>query len=264
MAETAPAVKRYTLLDSVDPAVEKLKLPLAIMRDVGGAVQTLGGLLAVTNRETFAAVATIAQRARVPVPTCRKHLLTLAARGWLENLGRQHTRRGAPRRTSTIVVTKQTIDSLEPYSLLPWWACCSIRRVGRLPWSAKALLSVVLARLCALNAAIERQDGCGLNANNVEASIEAMGGDSRWRFSLRWLAQETGLSHDSITKAKRVLNHQWHLLKWTGQQKNEHGVSRETDFLIPNWQLVVQVTPAHQGGCFLDLGTLRDPHAKTG
>lgn len=76
-----------------------IKLPLAVMKDVGPAVQTLGGLLRVTNKETYIETATIAGHARLPVATVRKHLVTLDARGWIDNRGRQETRRGRLRRT---------------------------------------------------------------------------------------------------------------------------------------------------------------------
>ncbi len=251
MSDTPPAVKRYTLLDSLDPAAEKLKLPLPIMRDVGPAVQTLGGLLRMTNRETYCPVADIARSARVPVATCRKHLATLTDNGWIKNQGRQHTRRGAPRRTSTIIVTKQTTDALEPYGLLPWWACCSIRRVGRLPWCARAVLSVVLARLAALKSAVERQDGCGLDADDLEVSIEAMGGDERFRFGLDWLTAQTGLTRESVISAKRWLNHRSGILDWMGDWTRP-GVATTTDYLIPMLTFQVVVAPAPKGGVWLD------------
>ena len=80
---------------------EWLKLPFAAMRDVGPAAQTLGGILAITSTETFSAASRIAERSRLPLPTVRRHLSTLAQRGWLDNLGRGHTRQGASRRTCT-------------------------------------------------------------------------------------------------------------------------------------------------------------------
>jgi hypothetical protein len=270
----ALAVQRYTLMESIATDAEKLKLPLPIMVDVGPAVQTFGGLVALTNRETFCPVATIAGRARVPIATCRKHLVTLDHHGWIKNQGRQHTRRGSPRRTATISISPKAIDAmkLKPdqapdcldghYGLLPWWACCSIRRLGRLPWCGRAVLSVVLARLAAMKlAAIRQQEQ---SDEEVLEFIESAGGNERFRFSIRRLRQQTGLSHDSVTTAKRLLNHRFHILRWITQPKNEGGVTRETDYLVPNWDLVAQVTPASRGRCFLDLGTCRDPHAKTG
>lgn len=138
---------------------EWIKLPLSIVRDVGPAAQTLGGLLRITNKETYIAVSKLAQRARLPVATVRKHLDKLHERGWIDNIGRGHTRAGRARRTCTIKVTTKTKAALNEYAILPWWSCCFISRIGRLPWSAKVVLSVLMARLAAFKAAIEREGG---------------------------------------------------------------------------------------------------------
>ena len=56
--QKAPSPKYVSLVDSLSS--EWLKLPLVIMQDVGPAVKTLGGLLNITNRETFSPVEEIA------------------------------------------------------------------------------------------------------------------------------------------------------------------------------------------------------------
>jgi hypothetical protein len=118
---TAAAFEEYDLVEAIQRN-SWLKLPLAVMQDVGPAVQTLGGVLKITNKETFATGAKIASNANVPLWTCRKHLATLHDHDWLINAGRQHTRRGAPRRTYTTTVPTQTRVALSPYGMLPWWA----------------------------------------------------------------------------------------------------------------------------------------------
>jgi hypothetical protein len=238
--------EEISLLESLDN--EWIKLPLKIMQDVGPAVQTLGGLLKVTNRETYTAVSEIAERARLPVGTVRKHLLTLDNAGWISNRGREHTRRGRPRRTATLAITKKASGAIAPYAILPWWACCQIRKVGRLPWSAKAVLSVVMARLMRLKGAAERDDNHV--GDEVIGSIANMGDEERFRFSLRWLMEQTGLTHDSVTTAKRLLNHRYGIVQWLGR-KVAAGADTPTDQLIPNWDFRVVVTSAPQGGCFL-------------
>ena len=65
-------VQEISLLESLNG--EWLKLPLAVMRDVGPAVQTLGGLLEVTKKETYTAVTKISTEAHLPVGTVRRHL----------------------------------------------------------------------------------------------------------------------------------------------------------------------------------------------
>jgi hypothetical protein len=275
---------RISLLQTLDG--EWIKLPLVILKDVGPAVQTLGGLLKVTNRETFTAVETIAGKARLPVATVRKHLLTLHNHGWIDHKGRQQSRRGYPRRTATIAITKQTKQGLEPWGFLPWWACCSIGKIGRLPWCSQAVLSVIMARLCSLKAVAKDQldidftdDGsddieaepdspdfeaeaqrCALAAaENILAELENYIGDmeERFRFSLDWLAEQTGLSRDSIIRAKRLL-HTWGVVNWTGDHqfdKRGHpiklGRATHTDVLMPSWAFRVVVTPADPGRCTL-------------
>ena len=138
---------QITLLDSLEG--NWLKLPEAIMRDCGSATQTLGGLLAITNRETFVSQSRIAAGAHLPISTVRKHLVRLHDSGWIENGGRERIRGGALRRTATIRITKKGRENLKPYGFLPIWACHS----GQLRWSARAVLSVWMARLCSLKSA---------------------------------------------------------------------------------------------------------------
>jgi hypothetical protein len=243
------APEEISLLDSLGG--EWLKLLLAVMRDTGPAVQTLGGLLKVTNKQTFSAVGAIAGKARLPVATVRKQLVTLDRQGWIRNHGRQETPAGYPRRTATIAITGKTKAILGTYGILPWWACCQIRKVGRLPWCAKAVLSIIMARLASLAAAIERQDGNGLDASDLEDSIENMGGDDRFRFSLEFLENQTGLTRHSIVRAKELLNHRFGIVKWSGEGWTP-GTATPVDYLVPNWDFRVIETPTSPGKCYLD------------
>ena len=83
---THPEVQVFDLVDSLDQSW--LKLPLEVMKDVGPATQTLGGLLKITNKETFVSTATIAEAARMPPRTAEKHLHSLDTHGWVSNRGR--------------------------------------------------------------------------------------------------------------------------------------------------------------------------------
>jgi hypothetical protein len=249
------APRELSLLDSLRG--EWLKLPLAAMRDVGPAVQTLGAILRITARETYVPTSHIAAHARLPIATVRKHIPILHVHGWISSRGRQPTRRGWLRRTCTIAVTKKTLAALEPskenpitYGFLPWWACCSISKIGRLPWCARAVLSVVMGRLAGLKAAVDAHDGEGLDADDAEGVIEdIMGGDERFRFSLRWLTERTGLDHKSIIKAKGVLNHRIHVVRWQGTPEARKGQVIDTDLLIPNWNFRAIVTPVSDTRC---------------
>ena len=247
MDSIQPPVRHISLIDSL--AEEWLKLPFAVMREVGPAAQTLGGLLKHTNKETFVTAKDIAGKARLPLSTVRKHLVILHKHGWIENAGRERTRTGRARRTCTIKITQKTRDMMEPYACLPWWACCNISKVGRLPWSSKAVLSVVMARLMSLKAAaIESSpdedftrpakiaDGARrslirepqlhtrpgatrkwLDERDEElvGAIDNLGGDERFRFGLDELTRSTGLTRESVVSAKRWLKGRW-LINWSG------------------------------------------------
>lgn len=251
--DTDTEVQHITLIDSLNG--EWLKVPSAVMKDCGPAVQTMAGILRITDKETFVATAEIAGRARLPVNTARKHLATLEECGWIARQGRQKTRGGRLRRTATVKVTKPTRDLIEPYGILPWWACCRIRnlhghrRPGALPWSAKAVLSVVMARLCRLKKAVDEQDGHGADSEDIPGSIDNLGGDDRFRFSLNVLARDTGLHRESVVKAKTMLNRAG-IVAWQADQ-DDHGGDL-TDIVCPNWDFRVIITEAPRGGVWLD------------
>ena len=58
------APEEISLLESLDR--EWIKLPLAVMRDVGPAAKTLGAILRLTSSETYVPVADIADRPDCP------------------------------------------------------------------------------------------------------------------------------------------------------------------------------------------------------
>jgi hypothetical protein len=242
----ADAPKIITLLDSLTG--EWLKLPMAAMREVGPAVQTLAGLLKLTNKETFSPVKAIASKSRLPATTVRKHLTTLTAHGWITNAGREHTRRGAPRRTCTIRLTKKTHDALGDYAVLPWWFASGYG------WAERALLAVLMARLMALKAEAARQDE---GENDILGGIDNLGGDDRFRFSLNRLKEITGLSRPAIVSAKHGLQ-QHGIVLWQSDIRDDGGSA--TDFIIPSRTFTVVVTPLENGRC----RTRFDPGKKVG
>lgn len=251
MHDTAPhdrEQERYSLVDSLDQ--EWIKLPFEVMQEVGPATQTLGGILKVTNRETFVALDKIANAARVPKGTLRKHLVPLHDHNWIVHTGRQQTRRGRTRRTATIKVTARARDAAKSsYGLLPWWAACQIRRHGRLPWCARAVLSIVMARLAGLKRAVEEQVGHDADADDLIGTIENFGGEDRFRFNVESLIRQTGLVQASVWKAKHELKRAG-IVHWRGDE-GEHGETL-TDILAPSWDFRVVETPAAAGRCYLD------------
>jgi hypothetical protein len=246
-----PTVEMIDLIESLHQ--EWIKLPIAVMRDVGPAVQTLGGLLKLTSRETFCPIADIARTARLPGRTTAKHLATLAEHGWIENKGRQRTRHGAPRRTCTIAITKQTNDMKGEYAVLPWWACIRNGKRGKLPWSSKAVLSIVMAQLMKIVSVIEREEGkADLSAGSAEeiwGSIANIGDYDRFRFSLDSLCEKTRLSRPAVIAAKQDL-HRRKIIEWVWDERDDGGTA--TDSLKPRDTFRVKVTPASEGRCYVE------------
>jgi len=239
-------VQHISLLDSLDG--EWLKLPLAAIEDVGPATQTLGAILRITKKETFVAAEGIAEKAGLPLATVRKHLVTLDDHGWIKNAGRGHTRAGRPRRTCTINVTAKTLAAKE-YLVLPWWACCrGIIAVGRLSWSTKVVLALVMSQIMTLKAAAEQQDGHGVDAYDLIGAIEHMGGDERFAFTLDTGLSRIGLCRDSAIAGKREL-HRLGIVTITESERDDGGTPR--DLLIPNWDFRVVQTPARQGYSYI-------------
>jgi len=237
---------QYSLLDSLDH--EWIKLVSDVMAEVGPAAQTLGGILKVTNGETYARLDKIASAAGVPKGTLRNHLRRLHDHNWIVHKGRQRTRGGRRRRTATIKVTSRARDAAKSsYGILPWWAACQIRRHGRLPWCVKAVLSVVMARLAALKKAAQEQGG--EDADDLVGTIENLGGEDRFRFGMEALMGQTGLARASVWKAKHELQ-QAGIVEWRGDE-GEHGQTLP-DILVPNWDFRIVVTSAPRGGCYLD------------
>ncbi len=245
-----PAAETCDLWDSLDQ--EWVKLPLAVMQDVGPAVQTLGGLLRLTDRETFRQVAAIADRARLPLRTVQKHLGKLDAGGWIVRNGRERTRTGNLRRTATIKIPKATRDQLSPYAVLPWWACCTIRRVGTLPWSSRAVLSVVMGQLLSFKAVVEQQDD--YDAADWAGGMENLGGESRFAFSLNRLERDTGLNRETIVAAKKHLR-RLRIIKQVRKTREDGGHDRDLLLLNPAFRVVI--TEAGNDRCYLDFKTVK-------
>lgn len=246
-----PSIDEFDLCESLER--EWIKLPTAAMRDVGPAAQTLGGLLRVTNRETFVPVSAIAAAARLVTKTTRNHLVTLSSSGWITNAGRERTRRGAPRRTCTIRITKKTHDALQPvdgglvYGVVPWWA--SLRGNLAMPWCARAVLSIVMARLMSLKSAVIGQEGgADLHGDDLWGSISNLGGEDRFKFSLVQLEQLTGLDHKSIISAKRELKRRG-IIQWYGPQRADGG--NDVHMLYPDETFRVVVKPLENNRCIV-------------
>lgn len=224
---------------------DSIKLPVAAMNEVGPAAQTLGGVLKLTLRCTFASANKIAVASRLPVKTVRKHLLTLQEQSWIHNNGREPTQSGRARRTCTIRTTGRTLEAVKNYCPLPWWTAAT--SVGK-QWCSRALWAVVVRRWLELRAGIITTY-CGepFHEHELPDRLDSIGGEERFGFSLPKLQELTGLSRDSIVKGKRILMRAG-FVKWI-----RGADSQSPDLLIPNWGLKVIEENIGNGRCRIHL-----------
>lgn len=246
--------QQISLLDSLSGKGSWLQLPFAVMRDVGPAVQTLAGLLLISRRDTFSPVSDIAERAGLPLKTCRNHFAELESGGWVVNKGRCQNAAGMTVRTCTICVTKKTIDSLcagsgpssgPTYGILPWWATNEFQRPNGswkcLPWGSRALLSLILARMAVMKNTIE--PGIGMAAIEADRFYEEwanMEDDRHCRLPLPEIEKITGLSQRAAGDAKKNL----HELGFIEPTKSSKG-----DLLKPNPNFLCMVNPETPSRC---------------
>ena len=242
------ASRQFSLVESLAQECW-IKLPRAVMCSVGPATQTLGGLLKVSNRETFAAVELIAEKACLPEKTCRNHLDRLHDAGWILNAGRQRTRAGRPRRTCTIRITTKAKEALSLYGILPRWACC---QAVKMPWCAKAVLSIIMVRLASLVKVVNEQDGkADLDAEDMTGSLVNLDGSDgwRWRWSLKQLSERKGLALESVVQGKSWLAEHG-VINW-GSTTGRYGGSGR-DILEPSDSFRAVETQAGDGRVYLD------------
>lgn len=257
-AEPRRKVEYSDFFQSIDHPHKWYKLPLRVMADVGPAVQTFAGLLKLTKKATFRQQREIASCARLPLATVKKHLVTLHERGWIENEGRQRTAGGILRRTATLTMTKKALAALapdEPYGVLPWQAMAVVAVMFtngkrwnnyRLPWSAKAVLSVVLSRLMSIIAGAKKQKDAGKIGEDCRwEMLKAFGGIDRFRFGLDELHRLTGLGKPAIIAAKRTLK-KIGMVDWVLKKRDDGGSDR--DALAPHHGFSFQVEESDTPG----------------
>ena len=242
----AQEVKRTMFADSFGGS---LVVPLMAIRSVGPAAETLATVMSISLSGTFVSQQTIATTARIPVDTVKKHLSKLVP-DWLENEGRQPTKRGWIRRTVTLLPTTLAKRSRSPYILLPWWARCSLnlrqidrtRTSNRLSWSEKVLFGLIASRFLGIQSKGEEEgSGC--------LSEEAYDED-RYLFSLRYLELQTGMDRKTIVSAKRSL-HRAKLIEWLGDGET-------TDRLFPNFKIDIVEKPAKPGYFYISIEFRKD------
>lgn len=248
-------VQEISLYDVFAHQNKWVKLPTAAMRECGPAAQTLGATLRwITNKETYMSAHKMCKIARQPLTTFRRHMQQLDEAGFIKNLGRQK------RRSPTIrILQKARTAADHEWGVLPSWAMCNTRTLvdqaagaregGRMPWGSRAVLSIVLARLAAMRAEIERQEGQFLDGEELWGAVEHFGGEDKFKFSLAYLESQTGLRKAAIVDAKQWLN-EWGILTWNSTTGRNGGYGR--DCLYPSYEFRVTKTPAGEDSFFLD------------
>ncbi len=231
------------------------KWPFEVMRQCGPAVQTLGAILQFTNKSTFASAESIAEKARLPLATVRKHLLTLDEAGWIRNDGRGRTRSNRPRRTCTIAVTKRTLDaSKEDYGVAPWWYS---ERTIKLKWADRAVLSVFMSNLMALiKAAQEIAENAGDSAGNWFDVLTEFD-RNRYLMPLNFLEERTGLSRHSVIAAKGRLHRSGILTNFT-RAASKGKCPHKPSFLAPNWAFRIDMQSLDNGRCRVTVNPNKD------
>lgn len=256
---------RVTVADDTDNSTEEslydvfgnqnyIKLPVRAMRDCGPAAETLGAMLRyVTDKETFTSAKKIAEALRLPLTTYRRHANQLASNGYLKNVGRENGRRSA---TIRILKKARTAADTE-WGVLPSWARRNIRTVyerftgkrntGQIPWSAKAVLSIVMARLAGLRSVVNPE--CWVDGEELWAGVEYLGGHNKFQFSLPALTSQTGLHRESIIEGKNWLREHGLVDQFANPGRNG-GSGR--DSLMPSPTFRIKKTPIDEKRCYLD------------
>ena len=143
---------------------------------------------------------------------------------------------------NTSLGNRTSAVSVAVHLMMPWWACCRVTKVCGLPWSAKAVLSIIMARLAALKKAAEGEDDLEAADDWFWLHLENLGGEDRFRFSLDLIERETGLHRETIVDAKRLLA-KLGIIKWTATDT--------ADVLFPREAFRVVETPAPEGRVFI-------------
>ena len=104
---------------------------------------------------------------------------------------------------------------------------------GVLPWSSRLLLSLVMSRLASLKTAVIKQDGHGMEADDMVGSIENLGGDEKFKFTLRQLQDATKVSRETLVEAKANLQRN-KLIRLVVDPRDR------ADMLVPRWDFIVR------------------------
>ena len=237
--------RTHTILSVLAPGSWR-KLNWAAARECGPAAETLAGVWAISQRDTYVSQEKISRRAMLPLATCRKHLKTLSSRGWLVNNGKR-TDTGRIRRTVKFSLTKKARTEMREgdYGMLPWWG-----RSAEFNWSEKVLLALWFSRLASLKRAEEvSSDGEPFETVcDAIGAIEGVVGDinDRFYFTLSSVTKMTALSRPSFVRAKKRLKEMGLFTIYTG--------FKERDLLCPNIHFRVVETPSkkHPGKVTID------------
>lgn len=209
------------------------------MHHVGPATQTLAALAKISRRETFVQLKEISRVAGVPRNTVTNHFNTLIDSGYVKDRGRELTRYGRLRNTRTRCVTQEARQALSYYSVLPRWACCKAADGRFIPWSARAVLAIIMKRLMHFRAAW----GGDADAETLEDSAFFGGEYIRFRLSISDLQRETGMCKQAVRNGKRALECLGVVRSWADEETG-------STYIEPNYAAELRVKELLDYGVF--------------
>lgn len=189
------------MLDNVYNSFQQRTLlyPLAIVKDVGPAVEAFSVIYRTSRDITFASSKYISKHSHMPHSTYMKQLKTLIDKQWIIDRGRQRTEQGYLRRTKTILISPKAKRWMKPYWQMPDWA--SRKYYPDFTFTDRVLIAMVFTELLM----ISRDPSINLKMPLPEQIRSFVKEHRRCMFSLTYIKDETGLSTEPIVRAKKKL-----------------------------------------------------------
>lgn len=196
------------------------RVPCDVIRCCGPAAWTFAILRSSGKQGTFMSLAKLAAKVGQSRRTVIRHLDTLVTAGWTTKTPRNG------HRTCTYTA-REAIGDAQEYLLLTRWS--------GMTWGELVVMGMVTTQ--ARKLLVAAADTYGEHGNDDEAlgALDNLGGDERFRLSLRTIEETTGLAHHTILAAVERL----HRRKLIIIRQDNDG----SNLLIPNWSAKVRVSP---------------------
>lgn len=192
---------------TLDLRAKYLAISRAAAVELGAAALTLAAIARIMEEaksaECFATIDVIARRAGRSRRSVRTDIAALVDDGWLQNSGRQRSKKrgGRVRRTNTLRLTEKARVSANPYHRFPEWATALLPR-----WADRVVFGAVVSTALLV----------------VDKGLEGQG---RERLTIDSLCNSTGLSRPTVIAAKRRLED-------VGLLEIDHGGPGGSDYLF--------------------------------